>query len=77
MLCLDQFLNQNFDCVITVCDHANEVCPFFPGGKKRIHKGFKDRAVVPGSDETKKEPFRRVRDQIRAWLQNDLPHLCF
>ena len=60
-----------FDYVVTVCGHAEENCPYFPGKTTRIHKGFDD---PPGlakgiEDEEKKlEPFRRVRDEIKSYL---------
>jgi arsenate reductase len=69
---LDDFLSQEFDYVITVCDNANENCPFFPGGKERIHKGFKDPAAVEGTDTEKLEVFRLARDEIKAWLMEIL-----
>ena len=69
---LDQFLSKEFDYVITVCDHANETCPVFPGGKKRAHKGFTDPASVIGTQDEKIEVFRQVRDQIKEWLVESL-----
>lgn len=63
-----EFENETFDYVITVCDHAKETCPFFPGGKNYIHKGFKDPSDVQGSEEEKLEAFRRSRDEIKNWL---------
>ena len=68
---IEQFLEQDFDYVVTVCDHANEACPFFPGGKERIHKGFQDPAAIEGPEEAKLEGFRRTRDEIKKWLEND------
>ena len=65
---LNQFLEQPFDYVITVCDQANEVCPFMPGDYKRLHRGFFDPAKVKGTDQEKLTAFRRVRDEIAAWL---------
>jgi len=73
---LDGFLDQKLDCVITVCDHANETCPFLPSGHRRLHKGFEDPASVTGPDEVKREAFRRVRDQIREWLKGELDDIC-
>lgn len=73
---LEGFLDKDLDCVITVCDHANETCPFFPGGRSRLHKGFEDPAAVTGTDEEKREAFRRVRDQIRQWLEGELHGIC-
>ena len=63
------FLNQDFEYVVTVCNHANETCPFFPGGKERIHKGFQDPAAVEGSEDERLAVFRRVRDDIHNWVK--------
>jgi len=62
---VDQFLLAGIDIVITVCDHANEVCPVFPGRVRRHHYGFEDppKAVRPGESEA--DAFRRIRDEIR------------
>jgi arsenate reductase (thioredoxin) len=62
---LDQFLGAGIDIVITVCDHANESCPIFPGTVRRHHWGFEDppKAMRPGESEL--DAFRRIRDQIR------------
>jgi arsenate reductase len=66
---VEEFLDQEFEYVVTVCDHANETCPFFPGGKKRIHRGFQDPAAAKGSEDEKLAVFRRIRDEIRHWLE--------
>jgi arsenate reductase (thioredoxin) len=66
---VDEFLNQQFDYVITVCDNANERCPVFPSATKRIHWSFDDPASVEGDSDTRLAEFRRVRDQIRRKLQ--------
>lgn len=64
---VDQFLNQTFDYVITVCDHAKETCPLFTGEvEHRLHIGFDDPAVVQGSEEEVRSVFRRVRDEIKT-----------
>ncbi|MBN1349311.1 arsenate reductase ArsC [candidate division KSB1 bacterium] len=65
---VDLFLNQKFDYIITVCDHAKERCPFFPGSGKRIHWSFRDPAAATGSETEIMEVFRSVRDQIRKRL---------
>jgi arsenate reductase len=65
---LNEFLNSEFDYLITVCDHAKQTCPFFPGGKEFIHRGFEDPAAFSGSEEQKMATFRRVRDEIREWI---------
>ena len=62
---LDEFGNEKFDFVITLCDHAAESCPVFFGGVQRIHMGFPNPAAVSGSKEEKLAAFRKVRDQIR------------
>lgn len=60
-------LNQTFDYVITVCDDANEACPAFSGNvRRRLHMGFEDPSLSPGTDEQMLAEFRRVRDQIRT-----------
>jgi arsenate reductase (thioredoxin) len=64
----DQFLEGEFDYVITLCDHAKEVCPYFPGGRQVIHKSFDDPAAVEGSPSHKLAAFRQTRDAIQKWL---------
>src|SRR5215475_829618 len=65
---VDEFLGQEFDYVITVCDNANESCPVFPGRTERIHWGFEDPAAVEGDESARLVVFRRVRDEIREKL---------
>lgn len=63
---VDQFLNQSFDYVITVCDDADKSCPNFRGKVgKRAHIGFPDPAKATGSDAEKLTVFRTVRDDIQ------------
>ena len=62
---LDEFLNEKFDFVITLCDHAAESCPVFFGATRRIHMGFPDPSSVAGTAEEKLLFFRKLRDQIR------------
>jgi arsenate reductase len=66
---VDEFTGQEFDYVITVCDNANERCPIFPGGTKRIHWSFDDPAAAEGEEQEKLAVFRRVRDEIRDRLR--------
>ena len=66
---VDEFQNQSFDYVLTVCDNAKETCPIYPGQTNRIHHNFEDPAAVEGSDEDRLSAFRRVRDQIREYLR--------
>jgi arsenate reductase len=64
---VDQYLNEAWDYVITVCDDANESCPVFPGKvRNRIHMGFEDPSHFKGTDTQIINEFRRIRDQIRS-----------
>ena len=69
---LNQLPNIPFDYVITVCDNANESCPVFPGKTKRLHVGFDDPprlAKDAKSEEEALSHYRRVRDEIRHFVQ--------
>jgi len=66
---VDEFIGQELDYVVTVCDHANEACPFFPGGKRRLHRGFQDPSAAKGTVGERLNVFRRVRDEISAWIE--------
>jgi arsenate reductase (thioredoxin) len=69
---LDEFRDQEFDYVITVCDAAAEACPMFPGKSERIHWSFPDPSAAGGSYEDRLSVFRTVRDdiaeQIHKWV---------
>lgn len=61
-----------FDYVVTVCGHANENCPFFPGSAKVVHVGFDDPPALArqvAGEEGKLACYRRVRDEIRAFVE--------
>ena len=63
---VDQYLNEEWDYVISVCDNANESCPAFWGKVRyRVHLGFEDPSNATGSPEFIMDEFRRVRDEIR------------
>ena len=62
---IDHFAQEQFDFVITLCDHAAETCPIFFGGTQRLHMGFADPSLAEGTKDEKLAAFRRVRDQIR------------
>jgi len=67
---VDEFIGQDFDYIITVCDSAKETCPIFPGKATRIHQSFEDPPPPGvGSDEQRLSTFRRVRDEIRVWMK--------
>ena len=65
---MDEFSGQSFDHVVTLCGDANEKCPLFFGGVKRLHQGFEDPSRLSGSEEDLLPEFRRVRDQIKKWI---------
>jgi arsenate reductase (thioredoxin) len=62
------FIRQPFDYVLTVCDHAAENCPVFPGPGQRHHQNFTDPAKFPEDEQL--PVFRRVRDEIDVWLRD-------
>lgn len=63
---VDQYIREEWDYVITVCDHANESCPLFMGKvKHRLHIGFEDPSHAQGSEEFILSEFYRVRDEIK------------
>jgi arsenate reductase len=64
---VDEFLNNEWDYVITVCDDAKETCPVFLGKvKHRMHFGFEDPSNASGSEEFIMSEFRRIRDEIKT-----------
>jgi arsenate reductase (thioredoxin) len=65
---VQEFEGRNFDYVITVCDSAREPCPVFFAAATKLHQSFDDPAAVSGSEEENLAVFRRVRDQLRAYL---------
>ncbi len=68
----------DFDCVVTVCGHANENCPLFPGKTRVFHVGFDDPPRLDEGAKTEEEAlghYRRVRDEIRAFVAKELPSL--
>jgi arsenate reductase len=69
---LERYLHEPFDYVITVCDEANEACPFFPGAARRLHWSFEDPSRAEGSEEERLAVFRSVRDRIRVRIEEDL-----
>ena len=65
---MDEFTDNTFDHVVTLCGDANEKCPLFFGGVQRVHHGFEDPSRLPGDEETVLPEFRRVRDEIKNWI---------
>ncbi len=65
----DEFTEQQFDYIITVCDNAKETCPVFSGNATRIHQSFEDPPPeTVGDYQSRLKIFRRVRDEISEWL---------
>jgi arsenate reductase len=63
---VDEFLKEDWDYVITVCDHANEVCPVFPGlVRNRLHMGFEDPSEAKGNYTEVLNEFYRIRNDIK------------
>jgi arsenate reductase len=69
---LERYLGKPFDYVITVCDDANEACPFFPGATNRLHWSLPDPSAAKGTEEERLEVFRSVRDALRDRVQAEL-----
>ncbi|MFW3145990.1 MAG: arsenate reductase ArsC [Thermoplasmatota archaeon] len=67
---LSEYRGQTFDEVVTVCDNAKEACPFFPGAKFQTHKGFTDPPDLVSQGVEQMEAFRRIRDEIKEWLED-------
>jgi len=64
---VDEYSHIFFDLVVTVCDHAADRCPVFPGGTTKIHQPFTDPAKLTGSEDHVWQGFREVRDKIKNW----------
>ncbi|MGZ3874727.1 MAG: arsenate reductase ArsC [Mucilaginibacter sp.] len=67
---VDEYAAIPFDYVITVCDNANEACPFFPGKVERFHQNFPDPAKATGDAEQVLNEFRKVRDMIKSYCRD-------
>jgi len=68
---LNVFQDYHFDYVVTVCDQANESCPYFPGGNLRIHKSFSDPSKFQGWHENVIKEYRHIRDEIIKWIEKE------
>ncbi|OWP62221.1 protein tyrosine phosphatase [Hymenobacter amundsenii] len=67
---VDEYAAVPFDHVLTVCDHAQEVCPVFPSMAQKRHHNFPDPAKATGTEEEISQQFRQVRDQVKAYAHN-------
>lgn len=65
---VSEYMNIQFDYVITVCDNANERCPIFPSTAKKIHHNFTDPAKAVGTEEEVMEQFSTVRNEIKNYM---------
>lgn len=66
---VNKYTDIPFDFIITVCDNANENCPYFPSSAKRFHQNFPDPAKATGSLEEILEEFRKVRTLIKQFVK--------
>jgi arsenate reductase len=69
---VDELKDVAFDCIVTVCGHANEQCPIFPSRTRVVHVGFDDPPMLARDARTEEEAlahYRRVRDEIRAFVE--------
>jgi arsenate reductase len=64
---IEEYLDRNFDLVVTVCDSARESCPIFPG-EELIHHSFRDPSSLKGSEEEVLAQVRGIRDKIKDWV---------
>ena len=67
---ITEYYDIDFDFVITVCDNANENCPFFPSKAIRFHHNFPDPAKIEGNEINILNQFRQVRDMIKVYAKN-------
>lgn len=67
---VDEYVAIPFDYVITVCDNANENCPYFPGKTQRFHQNFTDPSKLQGSPDEVMQAFRNTRDEIKDFTQH-------
>lgn len=69
---VSEFSGIEFDYVVTLCGHAHESCPFFPGKTKIVHVGFEDPHILAKNADSEDEKliiYRRIRDEIRAFVE--------
>ena len=66
---VEEFFDIRIDHIVTICDNAKENCPFFPHGVNYYHKSLQDPRTFEGNEDEKLEVFRRVRDEIKDWIE--------
>jgi len=67
---VDEYKNINFDYIITVCDHANENCPYISGNAIRLHHNFPDPSKMNGTEDEIKQAFTKTRNLIKDYALN-------
>jgi len=67
---LKEFEGQEFDYIITVCGNSYNACPFFAGGKQYFKQPFEDPSTFDGTDEEKLELFKKIRDELKFWIED-------
>jgi arsenate reductase len=68
---VERYSGEMFDIAVTVCEDAQEACPYFPA-KRNVHWGFDDPAAAVGTEDERLAAFRRVRDEIAARIRSEL-----
>jgi arsenate reductase len=71
---LDEYGEEVFDYIVTLCDDAAKTCPLFPGEGTRMHRGFPDPAAADGSREERLVAFRKVRDELKEYILSFSSH---
>jgi arsenate reductase len=66
-----EFIDQQIDLVVTVCNRAKESCPFLPGAKNYLHHSFTDPSEFTGSEEEILNKVREIRDEIKKWIEEN------
>lgn len=68
---IEEYKDIDFDYILTVCDHANENCPYIPSkNAKRLHHNFFDPSKVEGTEEEKHSAFLKARNEIKEYLKD-------
>lgn len=67
---INEYMNIEFDHVITVCDNAKENCPYFPTNAKKFHQNFSDPSKLKGNENEIKNEFRKTRDAIKSYCES-------
>ena len=68
---VEEFVREEIDYILTVCDNAKENCPYFPAKTKVVHHSFEDPADVQGDEKARLNAFRKIRDEIGEYFEND------